>query len=165
MVPWAQWPQFFDKYGLKEPKLGNHNPHCFAWGDPEKNFWEVISKYPERLVDFNQSMNTLDEVLPVTGMYDFGWIAKAEGPEDRPLIVDVGGGKGQALKRIMAAFPEIPAQRLVLEDRAAVIDEVIKADEPGFAEVKKIPHDFYNPNPVKGELCPTHTSSLLSPRD
>ncbi|KIW62740.1 hypothetical protein, variant [Phialophora macrospora] len=152
MVPWVQWPQFFDKYGLKEPKLGNHNPHSFAWGDPDKNFWEVISKYPERLVDFNQSMNTLDEVLPVTGMYDFSWIAKAEGPEDRPLIVDVGGGKGQALKRIMAAFPEIPAKRLVLEDRAPVIEEVIQANERGFEDVQKIPHDFFMPNPVKGAL-------------
>ncbi|KIW32316.1 uncharacterized protein PV07_03870 [Cladophialophora immunda] len=153
MVPWVQWPQFFTKYGLKEPKLGNHNPHSFAWGDPEKNFWEVISKDSKRLVDFNQSMNTLDEVLPVTGMYDFSWIAKnTEGPEDRPLIVDVGGGKGQALKRIMAAFPEIPAKRLVLQDRAPVIEEVIQANEPGFEEVKKIPHDFFQPNPVKGAL-------------
>ncbi|OQV07915.1 hypothetical protein CLAIMM_12269 [Cladophialophora immunda] len=126
MVPWVQWPQFFAKYGLKEPKLGNHNPHSFAWGDPEKNFWEVISKDSERLVDFNQSMNTLDEVLPVTGM---------PGPQAHH-----------------AAFPEIPAKRLVLQDRAPVIEEVIQANEPGFEEVKKIPHDFFQPNPVKGAL-------------
>lgn len=169
MVPWSQWPQFFDKYGLKEPKLGNYNPHSFAWGDEHLNFWEVISKYPERQSDFNRSMNTLDEVLPVTGMYDFSWIAKVEGPEDRPLIVDVGGGKGQALKRILAAFPEIPAKRLVLQDRQVVIDEVNQINEPGFEEVTKIPHDFFQPNPVKGEtpwfFCPSRllhiTDSLL----
>lgn len=151
MVPWVQWPQFFDRYGLKEPKTGNHNPHTFAWGDPGLNSWQVISKSPQRLTDFNQSMNTLDEVLPVTGMCDFGWIANAEGPADRPLIVDVGGGKGQALKRIMAAYPEIPAKRLVLQDRGPVIEEVIQANEAGFEEVRKMSHDFFEPNPIKGK--------------
>jgi hypothetical protein len=154
MVPWVHWSEFFDKYGLKEPKAGNHNPHSFAWGHADLNFWQVISMSPQRLTDFNQSMNTLDEVLPVTGMYDFGWIAKAEGPEDRPLIVDVGGGKGQALKRIMAAFPEIPAKRLVLQDREDVIDEVVKTDEASFRDVQKVPHDFFKPNPVKGQTAP-----------
>ncbi|OAL18498.1 hypothetical protein AYO20_11745 [Fonsecaea nubica] len=163
MVPWAQWPQFFAKYGLKEPKLGNHNPHSFAWGDPDKNFWEVISKDPERLVDFNQSMNTLDEVLPVTGMYDFSWIAKnTEDPEDRPLIVDVGGGKGQALKRIMAAFPEIPAKRLVLQDRAPVIQEVIQANEPGALVyyIRRCMHDWSDTN---DRIILSHLADAMAP--
>lgn len=131
--------------------MGNHIPHSFAWGHPDLDFWQAISKSPQRLLAFNQSMNTLDEVLPVTGMYDFGWIAKVETPEDRPLIVDVGGGKGQALKRIMAEFPEISPKRLVLQDRDEVIEEVIRTNEAGFEEVTKIPHDFFQPNPVKGK--------------
>lgn len=150
MVPWVHWSEYFDKYGLKEPKERNHVPHSFGWGHPELDFWQVISKYPQRLVDFNQSMNTLDEVLPVTGMYDFSWIAQTQGPEDRPLIVDVGGGKGQALKRIMGAYPQIPAKRLVLQDRDDVIEEVVRVNEADFEDVQKMPHDFFKPNPVKG---------------
>ncbi|ETN38171.1 uncharacterized protein HMPREF1541_06202 [Cyphellophora europaea CBS 101466] len=148
MVPWVHWGDYFDTYGLKEPKMGNHVPHSFAWGHADLNFWQVISKSPQRLVDFNQSMNTLDEVLPVTGMYDFGWIAKAEGPEDRPLIVDVGGGKGQALKRIMAAFPEIPSKRMVLQDREDVIQEVIDAHEAGALVyyIRRCMHDWHDEN-------------------
>jgi hypothetical protein len=134
--------------------LGNFNPHSFGWGHEDKNFWEITSMDQERLVDFNQSMNTLDEVLPVTGMYDFSWIAKAsEGGPDRPLIVDVGGGKGQALKRIMAAFPEIPAKRLILQDRPDVIEDAkAMTDFPGFEDVIKMPHNFFDPEPVKGAL-------------
>ncbi len=64
----------------------------------------------------------------------------------------------------MAAFPEIPAKRLVLEDRAPVIEEVIQANEPGFEEVKKIPHDFFKPNPVKGETHPFSLFTSLSLR-
>jgi len=155
MVPWAQWPQYFKAYDYKEPSSGNHNPHAFAWGHPELNFWEIISLDHERLVDFNQSMNTLDEVLPVTGMYDFSWIGEnTTGGDDRPLIVDVGGGKGQALKRIMAAFPGIKAKasRLVLEDRPDVVSDPSAVNDPALAGVKRIPHDFFQPQPVKGAL-------------
>jgi hypothetical protein len=161
MVPWVQWPAYFKKYGYKEPKLGNYNPHSFGWGHEELNFWEIISLDQERLVDFNQSMNTLDEILPVTGMYDFSWIAKStEGAADRPLIVDVGGGKGQALKRIMAAFPEIPAKRLILQDRPDVIEDAKAHSEGKFEEVTKMPHNFFDPQPVKGE-APSFPTLLI----
>jgi hypothetical protein len=153
MVPWVQWPAYFKKYGYKEPKEGNYNPHAFGWGHEDKTFWEIISMDQERLVDFNQSMNTLDEVLPVTGMYDFSWIAThSEGPADRPLIIDVGGGKGQALKKIMAEFPEIPASRLILQDRPDVIEDAKTTTDGKFAEVTKMPHNFFDPQPVKGRI-------------
>lgn len=152
MVPYVHWPAYFRKYGYKEPKLGNYNPHAFGWGHEDKNFWDIISMDPKRVKDFNQSMNTLDEVLPVTGMYDFSWIAAhaERGPAERPLIVDVGGGKGQALKRIMAAYPKIPASRLVLQDREDVIAEAETLNEPELHGVKKMAHNFFHKQPVKG---------------
>ena len=155
MIPWVKWSEYFSKYGLKEPKLGNHNPHAYAWGDVSSNFWQIISRDEERLVAFNQSMATLDEVLPVVGMYDFSWIGKKEWPSDKALIVDVGGGKGQALKRIMDAFPEIEnkADRLVLEDRPDVIKDAERtADHQAFGKVKKVVHDFFHEQPIKGTI-------------
>lgn len=100
-------------------------------------------------------MATLDEVLPVVGMYDFSWIGKKEWPGDKALIVDVGGGKGQALKRIMDAFPEIEnkADRLVLEDRPDVIEDAERtADHQAFGKVKKVVHDFFHEQPIKGTI-------------
>ena len=158
MVPYVHWPAYFRKHGYKEPKLGNNNPHAFAWGHEDKGFWEIISMDSRRVKAFNQSMNTQDEVLPVTGMYDFSWIAAhaGAGPADRPLIVDVGGGKGQALKRIMAAYPSIPASRLVLQDRRDVIEEVEKLNEPELRGVTKMAHNFFEEQPVNGSLKSPH---------
>ena len=152
MIPYTHWPAYFARYGLKEPRQGNHIPHSFARGDPTLNFWEAVSRDPERLLDMNAGMITLDEVLPVIGMYDPSWIGTISTPADCALIVDVGGGKGQALKRIMAAHPAIPAERLVLQDRSDVIDEVLGTNEPELQQVIKIKHDFFQPNPTKGAL-------------
>jgi hypothetical protein len=153
MIPYTKWPGYFEKFGLKEPREGNYVPVTYAWGCEEKNFWEMLSEYPKRSKAFNLSMATLDEVLPVTGMYDYGWIGEyvKNGDPSRSLIVDVGSGKGQALKRILESCPAIPASRLVMQDRTIVIEEVEEFKDEALLDVKKIPHDFFKEQPVKGE--------------
>lgn len=152
MVTYTQWPAYFQKFGLKEPREGNFVPTTFAWGCEEKNFWEMISGYPKRLTAFNLSMATLDEVLPVTGIYDYSWIGDyaKSGDSSRTLVVDVGSGKGQALKRIVESCPAIPASRLVMQDRPVVIEEAENSKDKALLEVKKMPHDFFKEQPVKG---------------
>jgi hypothetical protein len=159
MIPYTQWPAYFQKYGLKEPREGNYVPSTFAWGCEEKNFWEMISGYPKRLKAFNTSMATLDEVLPVTGMYDYSWIGDhvESGDRSRTLIVDVGSGKGQALKRIIESCPRIPASRLVMQDRPDVMEEAERTDDKMLSDVKKMPHDFFQEQPVKGGICSRET--------
>lgn len=152
MIAYTKWPAYFEKFGLKEPREGNYVPTTFAWGCEEKNFWEMMNQYPKRLKAFNLSMATMDEVLPVTGIYDYSWIGDyaKSGDPSRTLIVDVGSGRGQALKRIMGSCPAIPASRLVMEDRPIVIEEAEKAREEMLQDVKKIPHDFFEEQPIKG---------------
>lgn len=152
MITYTKWPDYFEKFGLKEPREGNYVPITFAWGCEEKNFWEMMNDHPKRLKAFNLSMATLDEVLPVTGMYDYSWIADhaKNGDPSRTLIVDVGSGKGQALKRIMESCPEIPASRLVMQDRPIVIEEAENTKDEMLLDVKKMPHDFFKEQPVKG---------------
>lgn len=152
LVAYARWPDYFRKYGYKEPRDAVDAPHPFAYGQHDKNFWDALSTVPKRLEAFNISMGTLDEMLPITGMFDFSYVMKhaSSVPEDIPLVVDVGGGKGQALKRILAECPDIPPSRLVLQDRPDVIEEKIRLDEPELRGVKKMAHDFFKPQPIKG---------------
>jgi hypothetical protein len=155
-------PKYFEKYGRKEPKDETHTPHTFAYGMPESTVWEVINQDPQRVIDFAQSMNTLEQFLPITGMYDFSWIAeKAKESPDRVLFVDVGGGKGQAIKAIHKENPGIDLTRCVLEDRPEVIAEVQKLDSPELKGTKTIVHNFWNEQPVKGSLCVLETSNVL----
>ena len=91
--------------------------------------------------------------LPIIGNFDFNWIMEHSSSvnEGSQLIVDVGGGRGQALKQILAECPSIPASRLVLQDRPEVI-EIAKAEEaPELRGIKMMSHDFFQPQPVKGK--------------
>lgn len=150
MIPYTKFSDYFRTYGRKEPLEPTHQPHGFGWGVPEKNFWDAVEG--QRLLDFNVSMQTLDQMLPVIGIYPFEWIAQNADKvsSDAPLIVDVGGGKGQVLAQIRRSVPEIPAKRLVLQDREVTIEDAEASRPPELEGAKFIAHDFFKPQPVKG---------------
>ncbi|KAK7542626.1 O-methyltransferase [Phyllosticta citribraziliensis] len=152
MVPYTRFSEYFRKYGRKEPIEPTQSPHGFGWGYEGKNFWDIIDG--ERLEDFNTSMMTLDSVLPVTGMFPFEYILENAHhvDADAPLVVDVGGGRGQALMRIREECPDIPAHRMVLQDRAEVIEDAKQKDAPELRGVKMVAHSFFDPQPSKGAL-------------
>ncbi|KAL4969810.1 S-adenosyl-L-methionine-dependent methyltransferase [Aspergillus stella-maris] len=72
----------------------------------------------------------------------------ADEDPNRPLIVDIGGGRGHDLMLFKQKFPYAKG-KLVLEDLPSVIDEAKdELDANGIEEVK---YDFFKgPNPVKG---------------
>jgi hypothetical protein len=162
MVPYTKWIQYFRQYGFKEPETATHTPHGFGWGHPDKNFWEIMTMWPERQVDFNTSMATIDSMLPIRGMFPFSWIKEHADDVDpsAPLVVDVGAGKGQALKQMLAEVPDLPADRLVLQDRPEVIKELEELDSPELKGVKLVKHDFFQEQPAKG-MVDEHTYSLI----
>lgn len=63
-----------------------------------------------------------------------------------------GGGKGQALAQIKRSLPELPAGRFVLQDREGTIKDAENSRPPELKSVKAMPHDFFEPQPVKGAL-------------
>ncbi|EHA19292.1 hypothetical protein ASPNIDRAFT_178484, partial [Aspergillus niger ATCC 1015] len=69
-------------------------------------------------------------------------------------IVDVGGGKGQALKEILGAYPGIRSEQCVLFDVDDVIREAVaeaeRDDNETWRTVRKIPGSFFSEQPVKG---------------
>lgn len=67
----SRWPSYFDKYGRKEPDEPTHNPLSYAYGREDKTFWDIVSG--ERLEDFNVTMQMLEHLLPVCGMFPFKW--------------------------------------------------------------------------------------------
>ncbi|KAF3481033.1 uncharacterized protein GIQ15_03792 [Arthroderma uncinatum] len=155
MVPAAQWPEYFAEHGLKEPMAANRVPFGFASGQPGKTLYEVLETRPKRNEEFNRAMAAVVETMPITGMYDFAWVgdyAKTNPTAERIIFVDVGGGKGQALKAILQENPNIPAARCVLLDQNEVIQQAIQEDDEAFRPVKKIGGSFFDPQPVKCAL-------------
>ena len=108
---------------------------------------------------------------PALGNYDLSWVLnhKDEDPE-RVLVVDVGGGKGQALRTMFEKVPGLEKGRCVLED----LEEVLEAgkgvrEEMGLAEVKTQGFDMFAGQPVKGgyplipRLLPSPGEVLTTP--
>lgn len=148
LVSYAQWPAYFDKYGPAEPTLQNHVPHSFAYGHPEMTCFEVMSLDPARCAVFQKCMSLFGDMMPITGMYDFSWLAQYAGG-DRPLIVDVGGGKGQALKAFLNETPGLQKGVSVVQDRQEVIDIVKAEDTHDMKNIQYMVTDFFEPQPVK----------------
>lgn len=175
LLPVAHWPEYFGAHGLAEPRKANVTPWGLSWGHPDKTNYEVFALFPEKALPFNASMKVGVADMPITGMYDFSWIGRyategsnGDNNKDRTLLVDVGGGMGQALKAILAENPDIPAERCALQDRPETIEEVEKEADPALAKVQKFGASFHGEEPVKGKSIipyasptPSHTHSPL----
>lgn len=147
-------PDYFKKYGLKEPSTRTHTVSAFAAGEPEATVWELLSRDPEKMTAFMTVMATMSSKMSLFGTYDFAWLVEqVNKSQDRPLAVDVGGSKGHAIKGLCQAVPRIPAHRCVVEDLQEVVDEA-KAQavqDEILKDVRWIATDFHKEQPVKGK--------------
>lgn len=67
-------------------------------------------------------------------------------PSEKPLFVDVGGGAGYQTASLIERFPDLPG-RLILQDLAKPIED---AKAVVSSKVELMVHDFFHPQPVKG---------------
>ncbi|KAK8121764.1 hypothetical protein PG984_010434 [Apiospora sp. TS-2023a] len=156
MGPTTRWPDYFKANGLAEPATSSRSPGGFALGMPDKTAYEIMAAIPGLATRMNGAM-AIDGDIPVTGMYDFSWVAAyaAEHAEEaRELVVDVAGGKGQALKEILEETPAIPAARCVLQDQPHVIEEAVAEhkDSAVLGPVQKLGSSIFGEQPTKGAL-------------
>ncbi|KAK1752895.1 Demethylsterigmatocystin 6-O-methyltransferase [Echria macrotheca] len=157
---YARWPEYFEKYGRREPPDVRHTPFAFAWGHPELAPWEVKALYPEYATRFALSMKSRQIVggdmslVGPSALYDLGWIGHAakKWPQGEPLVVDVGGGMGQLLKDVVTEIPSVQAEQCVLQDRKEVLEEAVASRDPVIERVSIMEHDFHTEQPVKGAL-------------
>lgn len=153
MATAVKWPEYFKQNNGSEPQRSNRAPFGFAVGHPDKSFYDVLELMPERAKSFNSAMALSLDDMPITGIYDFKWVGDYHSQTDassRTRIVDLGGGKGQALKAILEGNPTIPAASCVLEDQAEVIQQASAEASHVLEPVRKIPHSFFDEQPVKG---------------
>lgn len=153
----ANLPGYFDKYGPHLPVGKTNIPLCYAYGEDGKmSHWEVLAKPgKEREEQFGFAMQAMiNYAWPYTGAYDFSWVEEyATKNSERPLIVDVGGSFGTALRANLVKYPGIPRSRCAVEDRSTMIPSIQEelAKDPVMKDVQKIAADFHKEQPVKGK--------------
>ncbi|KAF9636977.1 putative o-methyltransferase protein [Lasiodiplodia theobromae] len=149
------WPSiafmtpYFRANGWKQPIDTTNNPYTFAHRTGSKEMWAHIAQFPDRQANSNRAMKarSFDGVWSI-GLYPFAErLAELSSPsdnDDTPLVVDVGGGAGHTSKTIRELCAGVKG-RIVLQDRAEVVE-----DAPKIEGVVSMPHDFFEPQPVKG---------------
>ncbi|KAJ0339414.1 hypothetical protein COL154_009951 [Colletotrichum chrysophilum] len=154
MHPLLAMPDYYEKFGIKEPTGRLHSIKAFGEGQPELTVAQIMSLHPKRVAHIHLSMPLMDGAYPQTGFYDFSWIADraAKEPHSRKVIVDVGGGKGWTLQRIVNENEGIPMERCVLQDLPGVISFVEKHGDENIKRATLMPIDFHKEQPVQGAL-------------
>lgn len=164
------WPSiafmtpYFRANGWKQPIDTTNNPYTFAHRTGGKEMWAHMAQFPDRQANSNRAMKarSFDGVWSI-GLYPFAErLAELSSPsddDDTPLVVDVGGGAGHTSKTIRELCAGVKG-RIVLQDRAEVVE-----DAPKIEGVVSMPHDFFEPQPVKGMtryICFVPSSSPYS---
>lgn len=148
----------------KTPQTVIDNPFTFGQRTSMSMF-EFMAIQPHRMEHFNHHM----------GGYRLGrpsWFEPSVYPaeekllssssnSDRAILVDIGGNKGHDLERFLTYFSgstlsnatglsspaAAQAKKFILQDVPAVLAECPPTLSP---LIQKIPHDFFNPQPVLG---------------
>jgi hypothetical protein len=151
---YVKLPEYFRTHTHEDLFDLRKSPFAYALGLEGMTYYEAISHDADRFNMFNMTMVQMESQLPVLGMYPFGSIKNAaEAEKERPLIVDVGGGRGQALLAIQKEFPAGFGAKMILQDRPDVIGSLTPEDIPN---IETMVYDFFTPQPIR-----SITSSLL----
>ncbi|KAK3938737.1 O-methyltransferase-domain-containing protein [Diplogelasinospora grovesii] len=149
----AAMPEYFDKFGLKEPTSRHETIYAYSMDQLGSTVWEIMNKHEDRMRNFMLAMDATDQNYPHLGSYDLSWVvSKASESEGRMLLVDVGGGKGQAIRGVLKATPGLPSHRCVLEDLPEVVEAAKKMADPALSDIKFMGMDFHGKQPVRGAL-------------
>ena len=153
-------PVFLERTMYQNPIDPLNGPAQYAY-NTQLSTWDWLSENPLALDHFNTFM----EGIRADAAHWADWfpvqkqLLDGAATDDRPLLVDIGGGRGHDLMAFKQKFPAAPGQ-FVLEDLPWVIDDIQSLD----AGIKRVKHDFFTPQPIKGGSNGfiTHFLSLAS---
>lgn len=138
-------PEFFQKSDYKNPGDPMDGPFQHAYNSTG-SCWDWLAKNPDALDRFNTFMEGgRDDTSHWTDWFPAQEQLLDGVSTDRPLLVDIGGGRGHDLLGFKQRFP-VGAGKLVLEDLPSVIEDIQKLD----SDIQRVKHNFFEPQPVKG---------------
>ncbi|PVH79658.1 o-methyltransferas-like protein [Cadophora sp. DSE1049] len=140
---------FFKKNGWQNPTSPTNNPYTFTHRTNGKTMWEFMAQFPDRTEAFNAAMQAQTAGLGwIVGIFPFeAELSKVPTDDETVLVIDIGGGRGQATVEIRTLTKEIKG-RVILQDLPDVVNE-ISEPLPGIELMK---YNFFEPQPVKGAL-------------
>lgn len=152
-------PEFLSQHRWKTH--GSYTDCAFKLGARTNlGMWEYLKEDHERRKVFDMGMRSkiVGELSTgkLSGPFPFGdELSKEPLKKGQVMIVDIGGGGGQALEAIKADHPELGG-RFVLQDLEDVIEDAVAAGLPGFIE--PVVGSFFETQKIHGMLEDGHFS-------
>ncbi|KAI0532146.1 putative O-methyltransferase [Xylaria digitata] len=140
-------PLFLAKTGYKNPqdtKITNYTDFCpgnldfFGKCTADPAYQDSFSAFMKGWARYKVSWPTFYDTSSLVNGADLS--------NGGVLCVDTGGHHGIDLTRLLNKHPDIPAGSLVLQD----LPEVVKGATDLSLKIKVMPHDMFQPQPVKG---------------
>lgn len=141
---WRETPGWLRENGYKDITSLESNPTKSMYG---ANFFDALSQDAVREADFASAMGIQDSI-PKVAIAQFPWREAAAtfvAEKSDVFVVDVGGGQGHYLARLISEYPEMPGRKIV-QDLPTVVAGVDASSAPFEPQA----HDFFTPQPVKG---------------
>lgn len=113
------------------------------------DIWSYYEKNPEVGSQFDSAM-AFAESFPPSMVPPYPFVNGFDGINTDPdavTFVDVGGGRGQAIKSIKRAYNDIPG-RFILQDVPSTIKR-LDASELKTEGFEAMSHNFFDPQPIK----------------
>ncbi|RDA95170.1 hypothetical protein CP533_1939 [Ophiocordyceps camponoti-saundersi (nom. inval.)] len=153
LTPFHNFDEYLSRRGqLHEPDDSLRCPMTSYHNQDGVSPWAIMGQNPDRMRDFQLAMDVIDEASTAVGTFDFRLLRNSPDEEaaGRVQLVDVGGGHGTVLANIIAAYSDsLRYETCVLQDRPDVI-ELSKKNSALPDAVKRMNHDFFTEQPVKG---------------
>lgn len=152
-------PEYMAKSQYRCP-TATQGPLQYAWNTNLSGFDFVMEpQHADTLKDLNHFMEgRRQEIASWLDFYPFKGIILdgSDKNSESVTVVDVGGGLGHGLVDLRGRFPNFQG-RLILQDLPKTVQQA--GDPKGVFEA--MPHNFYDPQPIKGTSRSPFTSSEL----
>lgn len=147
---WAALPEYFKTHAPEDLYDLKKSPIAYAVGKEGLSYYEVLNLDVTTRNIWNKAMQVADKAMPILGMFPFKEMKEqVEREPERAFVVDMAGGRGQALLAIQEECPGGFGGKLILQDLPIVIDSLAPEEIPN---IEATVHDIFTPQPVKSKL-------------
>ncbi|KAF2121669.1 O-methyltransferase [Lophiotrema nucula] len=149
-VQFPQWwrvSEYLQTHSAEEAQDATKVPYSWALGKEGMTYYEALEDDSTVADAWHKGMTMIQATQPISGMFPFHTLkAVVEAEPQRAFVVDVGGGRGNALVAIMQECGGNYGAKMVLQDFEQVLEGTDPVRIPG---VENMPNDFFDPQPVK----------------
>lgn len=142
-------PDYFKTHAPQDIYDLTKSPFVYSVGKEGRSYYEVLNDDVEQRNLWNVALQSAEKNMPVRGMFPFESLKEqVEKEPERAFVVDIGGGRGQALLAIQEDCPNGFGGKLILQDLPIVIESLKPEEIPN---IEATVHDLFTPQLVKSK--------------